>query len=600
MRKSGALENSSNHKYIGKVRHARGRVRVLLPALLLSIASLMVVLPLVVDGCSCGHDFDFHLVSWFEAAAQFRAGTLLPHWAYSPGWNAGEPRFVFYPPLSWVLGALLGMVLPWAAVPVTYTWLALTAAGWGMYRLGRVVAGEGAALLAAMVYVSNPYMLFTAYERTAYAELLAAAWIPLLLAAALRARVRMLGIAMPVALLWLTNAPAAVMGCYALGLVGVLRVGMDWRRDGRGVGLKLAWQTAAGVGLGLGLAAFYVVPAAYERRWVEIAMVMVEGMRYSDNFLFHHTSDPLHDEVLRTASWIAVGMLGATAAVLGWAGIRKTGIRGQGSGIREGDLAPLDAHLWRDETAPKMGHPELWIVLVALAGAIGVLLTTLSAGVWRVAPELAFLQFPWRLLAVLAPVLGVGIALVAVRVRVRPAAGLGLVLVAALSWPAVRAFRQECDPEDTVQARLAVFRAKAGTDPTDEYTPQNDDNDVLRHDDPPFWLGADADTAPPKGMAAGPVAGRFTVVSGATQMLVLNLRAYPAWRVRVNGVLVRPQGDRADGLIAVSVPAGRDRVEIAYGRTEDEAVGMGISGMSVLVLVGMGWRRRWWRGAPFA
>jgi hypothetical protein len=577
----------------------------------------MVVLPLIVNGCSCGHDFDFHLVSWFEAAAQFRSGTLLPHWAYSPGWNAGEPRFVFYPPLSWVLGALLGTVLPWAAVPVAYTWLALTAAGWGMYQLGRVVAGEGAALLAAMVYVANPYMLFTAYERTAYAELLAAAWIPLLLAAGLRARVTVLGIALPVALLWLTNAPAAVMGCYALGLVAMLRVALAWREREAVAGL--AWRMAAGVGLGLGLAAFYVVPAAYERRWVEIAMVMVEGMRYGDNFLFHHTADPLHDAVLRTASWIAVGMLGGTAAVLGWAwkaGGRKTGHRDQGTGIsrtgtrEEGGLAALDVHLCDGEAVAKMGHPDsvgawepmsqnrdmghpgVWISLATVAGAIGVLLTPVSAGVWRVAPELAFLQFPWRLLAVLAAVLGTGIALVAARVRVRSAAMLGVVLVAALCWPAVRAFRQECDPEDTVQARLAVFQARAGTDPTDEYTPQNDDNDVLRKDDPPFWLAEDADAAPPKGMAAGPVARRFTVTVPKAEVLVLNLRAYPAWRVRVNGVLVRPRGERADGLMVVPVPAGRDSLAIAYGRTEDETVGWGISGVAVVILLGMGWRRR--------
>jgi hypothetical protein len=238
-------------------------------------------------------------------------------------------------------------------------------------------------------------------------------------------------------------------------------------------------------------------------------------------------------------------------------------------------------------------------MLVGLVGVIGVLLTPVSAAVWRVAPELAFLQFPWRLLAVLAALLGAGIALLAARMRVGLATMLGVVLVAALSWPAVRAFRQECDPEDTVQARLAVFQAKAGTDPTDEYTPQNDDNDVLRKDDPPFWLAADADAAPPKGMTAGPVVRRFTVVSDAPQMLVLNLRAYPAWRLRVNGVLVRPRGERADGLMAVPVPAGRDRVEIAYGRTEDETVGMGISGVSVLLLIGTGWRRRR-RGARFA
>jgi hypothetical protein len=555
--------------------------------LLIPMAALLIVLPLLVDGCSCGHDFDFHLVSWFEAAAQFRAGTLLPHWAYSPAWNAGEPRFVFYPPLSWTLGALLGMVLPWAAVPVAYTWLALSAAGWGMYRLGRVVAGEGAALLAALIYVANPYMLFTAYERTAYAELLAAAWIPLLLAAALRARVTVLGLAIPVALLWLTNAPAAVMGCYALALVALLRVALAWRRDGRGAALGLAGRLAAGVALGLGLAAFYVLPAAFERRWVEIAMVMVDGMRYSDNFLFHHTADAPHDEVLRTASWIAVGMLAATAAVLAWARFRMQGVGCRVQGVED----RLAAH------PGSFPLRAIWTCLAVLAAAIAVLLTPLSAAVWRWAPELAFLQFPWRLLAVLAAVLATGIALLAARARLRraPAALLGLVLVAAMTWPAVRVFRQECDPEDTVAARLAVFEAKAGTDATDEYTPQNDDNDVLRHDDPPFWLAPDADASAPRGLTPGPVARRFTVDSPTAQMLILNLRAYPAWQVRVNGTLVPPRSERADGLIAVPVPAGRDRIEIAYGRTEDETVGIAISAASLLLLLGVGWRE--WGGS---
>jgi hypothetical protein len=337
---------------------------------------------------------------------------------------------------------------------------------------------------------------------------------------------------------------------------------------------------------------------------VEIAMVMVEGMRYGDNFLFHHTADAAHDEVLRTASWIAVGMLAATATVLGAGikgqgvggrvqgvegGLENTGIRDQGSGIRRGGREGLDSPPCGDRTAARMGHPA---ILAVLAGAIGALLTPVSAGVWRVAPEMAFLQFPWRLLAVLAAVLAAGIAMVAARIRLRMAALLGLLLVAAMSWPAVRAFRQECDPEDTVQARRAVFDARTGTDPTDEYTPKNDDNDALAHGDPPFWLGTDADAAAPHGVAAGPTARRFAVEVPVAEMLILNLRAYPAWRVRVNGVLVSARGERADGLMAVPVPAGRDVIEIAYGRTEDETAGLGISGVSVLLLLGVGWRRK--------
>jgi uncharacterized membrane protein len=190
------------------------------------LAAFVAVIPLIHYGSSCGHDFNFHLLNWMEAASQFSHGNLHPHWAFTPAFNAGEPRFVFYPPISWVLGAVLSLLLAhlpgiaeataWNAAPILFTWIALTASGLTLCRLARLYAMPNAALLAATLYLANPYMLFTAYERTAYAELLAAAWIPLLFHAILRDRITIPRIALPVALLWLTNAPAAVMGCYTL------------------------------------------------------------------------------------------------------------------------------------------------------------------------------------------------------------------------------------------------------------------------------------------------------------------------------------------------------------------------------------------------
>src|ERR1700733_4553385 len=168
-----------------------------LPYLLIPLAAFLAILPLLVKGCSCGHDFDFHLLSWMEAARQFTHGNPHPHWAYTPAWNAGEPRFVFYPPLSWTIGAILGLIFPWTVTPIVYTWLALTASGLALHRLARDFTTPPAALLAAVLYTVNPYMLFTAYERTAYAELLAAAWIPLLLHTILRERVTIPGTAIP-------------------------------------------------------------------------------------------------------------------------------------------------------------------------------------------------------------------------------------------------------------------------------------------------------------------------------------------------------------------------------------------------------------------
>src|ERR1700742_3234674 len=95
------------------------------PAILLPLLALIIIAPLIAHGVSCGHDFDFHLQSWLDAAQQLRHGTLYPHWAFSAAYNAGEPRFIFYPPLSWMLGALITILFPYSAAPEIYTWIAL-------------------------------------------------------------------------------------------------------------------------------------------------------------------------------------------------------------------------------------------------------------------------------------------------------------------------------------------------------------------------------------------------------------------------------------------------------------------------------------------
>ena len=53
-----------------------------------------------------------------EVLRQWHQGVAYPHWAASANYGAGEPRFVFYPPLSWMLGALLGLVMPWTWTPL--------------------------------------------------------------------------------------------------------------------------------------------------------------------------------------------------------------------------------------------------------------------------------------------------------------------------------------------------------------------------------------------------------------------------------------------------------------------------------------------------
>jgi hypothetical protein len=545
-----------------------------LRSLLIACTALLAVGTLVVRGNSCGHDFDFHLLSWMEVARAWRANLLYPHWVQDANFGAGEPRLIFYPPASWLLGGLLGTIGGWHAAPVLFVLLALLGAGYSMYLLAREWVPPDAACFAACLYIANPYAMFVAYERSALGELLAGAWLPLVVLFALRRRSSIAPLGLSVAALWLSNSPAAVIGSYMLA---VLALGM-WIAEGRS---WPALRAAVGMALGLGLAAFYIVPAAFEQRWVQIDRAIMPGMRVEDSFLFAHTADAFHNQVLHTASWIFVAEL-AVASIAAYVAWRKqAGCRAR-------------------------------MVLTALLPLILLLQLPLSDVLWRHTPHMKFLQFPWRWLLALSVVACVlaGMALGKIRDEAlgRLPGGLGLgVLIVSMAIGGGLLFFQPCDDEDAVSAQVAAFRPGGGTQGTDEYTPGSADNaSVQQHlplvrilraaqddtadstqGDNPEWRAGNAGSIAAKVDARRPNGEQWLVRIDTPEQgyAVLRLMDYPSWQVTVDGKTALDRPVREDGLMAVPVTEGNHAVEIRWTATRDVITGRIISTIALLALI---------------
>jgi hypothetical protein len=521
------------------------------PLTTIAIAALVVEIPFLFLGTPSGHDVEFHTYSWLEVLSQWKQGVLYPHWASLAHFGYGEPRFVFYPPASWTLGAMLTALLPWIIVPSVYIWIALVGAGSSMFMLARQWLPHRDAIFAATFYAVNPYHVVIVYWRSALAELLASSLLPLLLLLALRLGNRGRRTVVPLALVltvaWVTNAPAAVMIHYSLALLLLVTA---WRqRSGR-----IVFLGAAALVLGGCLAAFYLVPAAYEQRWVNIAETVSAGSRPQDNFLFIHTTDADHDRFNRTISLLAVAEMLVVFAS-GWA-----------------------AKSWFS----RFGKREIWISLAIWATACAALMLPVTSLLWDFLPKLRFMQFPWRWMLCLSMILSLFLAVSVKRWWARLAVCVGLLLVVAFGWWRVQApwWDQAADLRE-MQDNMASGEGYEGTD---EYAPLGAQ---------PAAIDKEARRVTVDGSARAAIhvfkwdaeSKFFSAEMSAPDFLALRLFSYPAWQVEVNGRAVQTRMRSGTGQILVPVEAGLNRVQITFAHTWDRRLGLWISVLAVILIL---------------
>lgn len=527
-------------------------------------AALAILVPFFWLGVASGHDIQFHIQSWIDAAGQWKEGILFPRWTEWANYGFGEPRFLFYPPLSWMLGGALGSLLPWAWIPAVFVLLVQTFAGISAFAMvRRFVFNYWAALLGVAAYTANPYALLVIYTRSDYAELLATSFYPLLLLVALRLcglleseisqRKSLVQFAALFAVVWLSNAPAGVLASYSLALL-FFYAAITQRT------LQPLLPGVGGLALGLGLAAFYLIPAAYEERWVNIAGALAEGLRPADNFLFATTTDAEHDAFNWIASYVAVLVMAITftTAFLLWR--RKRGSEDQETSRRT-FLAAL--------------------VLAAAASLMMVRVTTLF---WNYLPELRFVQFPWRWMAVLAEVFALFVAWSVTR-RMIAFSWVALALVLALTG-AYLVRHTWWDSEDVNNVHEAVDSG-AGFEGTDEYDPLGDDRMDIPKDQPQAKLISEMEIDPsPKSelhVIRWTPEDRVVVVKTKRPAVVrLRLLHYPAWVATVNGNPVKTRRTVSYNAILVPISAGESRIEVHFTRTPDRTIGGCISAVSLL------------------
>jgi hypothetical protein len=528
-------------------------------------ACLLALTPFFWWGNASGHDFEFHMFSWMEVLGQWKHGIVYPRWAALSHWGYGEARFLFYPPASWTLGAALGAILPWKLVPGAYCWIVLTLSGASMYRLAREWLAPSDALFAAVFYALNPYHLLIVYWRSAYAELLAAVLLPLLLLCLLKLKepgIRpTLYLSLVLAAAWLTNAPAAVMLHYSTAAMALVLATLAFTRQRSWA--PEVWRPLGSVALAIllggGLAAFYLLPAIYEQRWVDISQVLSPGIRPQENFLFTTIADADHDHFNLFVSCVALAEICALMLAIGFARKRRNHAGSAASADRSG-----------------------WWLLSAWGIGSAALMLSVSNALWQHLPKLRFVQLPFRWLLCLNAAFALLLTMAVKRWTSRLL--VSAVLLATLITAGYRIQNPWWDTDADITELSDAVTDGTGYEGTDEYVPAGVDAYELKQDLP--LVSDDTGAMVPNKILAWTVTERHLAVhTAAPEDITVRLLNYPAWEVVVNGTPTQVRSTEVTGLIVIPIAAGDNDIQIHFRRTMDRLVGNLVSLLSLCVLI---------------
>jgi hypothetical protein len=371
--------------------------------LLVVLFSLFAIAPLLQPGYPWkAHDARHSVYFLFEFDQGIQEGNLYPRWQPDFAFGYGYPFFNIYGPLSTYAGEafhLLGLGFTGSIKAVLA--LSVVGSGLAMYGFVKQVLGRRAGLVAAVAYMVIPYRLVDLYVRTALAESVAYVFVPLVLwgvwATLYRPRLaNVLGLALAYAALLVTHPLTAllltIILVFYVAVLALARVndGQPWRElSGGSVWTLLGhlanvlFPTALGLVLGLGLSAFFLLPAMTENVFVRVDQWYGGRYAWGGDFveffqLFSPrwgfgTSIPGPDDQIS----FQLGVVPIVLSLLA--------------------LVPLFSKTLRVRLSPSARRLSAFFAV--LTGVVVYLMLGASAPLWQVLPLVRLAQFPWRLLA---------------------------------------------------------------------------------------------------------------------------------------------------------------------------------------------------------
>lgn len=500
---------------------------VFLATIIMIGAVIYAVFPLFGKSYIPTHDGEYHIIRIVEFSKMLSTGYIFPRWAPDMNSGYGIPIFNYHYPLPNYIGSLARVFTRDAvyafqgSMGLGYIALAIAAYLWLSALFGTVPG-----LMGSTIAVFVPYLFVDTYVRGTIGEVWATAF--LLLCFYLLEKKRFMWFAVSFALLILShNIMAMLFTPFILGYALI--------RNKKAI----LWMLG-----GLGLSAFFWIPALFESQYV----VGLNTVNFREHFVQVYE--------LLVPSW------GTEFSVSGAFGNQMSFQIG---------VVPILTIIGASLILRRERRHEIrqlfYYFTIVLAACI-VFMLPLSEKIWEVVTPLQLMQYPWRLLSFVIPIAGFCAALWAASMKKKWWAILlpilAVAVAASYARPVLYAPRNE-----------AYYLSRPNF---------TDGTSSMGNSFSTIWTGWKSEEGTSSGILKLNIFHQTARVTYSSESSVaVHTIYFPGWKAYIDNHEV-PIINR-DGIIHITVPAGSHTVQVYFGETPVRLFADGVSVASLVILI---------------
>ncbi len=344
--------------------------------IVITLLGFAIALPLLTKGPFANHD-EMNPIRFLAIKDCIEDGQFPCRWSKDLGWGNGFPIFNYYAPGPYYLGAVLSEVVGYINAEKLLVLFSLVAGGMGMYIFVKKLYNENAGFVAGVLYTIAPYKAVDIYVRGALSEAMALAIVPFLFHFAyllIKDKEKKYFISFSITLFFFltTHNIMTILFIPLLALFSIIILFKEGLK-------KLPLLITSGL-LGVGLSAFYLLPAFFEKKLVRVDTLTGDYYNFQNHFVSLK-------QMFISNYW---------------------GYGSSGPGLADGMSFQVGYVHWAIALIALLfiairvinKKVALQTVLFGIVFILSVfMMHNKSAFIWQIIPLLNYLQFPWRLLS---------------------------------------------------------------------------------------------------------------------------------------------------------------------------------------------------------